>query len=66
MKLHLNAHHVVLNTKFYDPANIYVLGNDERTFEEFFSCDMRPVDQEVQDWYRLSNWLKRYDEAPDV
>lgn len=53
----------VLEADFYDPANIYVLGHDSRTFEEFFSCERVLIDPQVRDHYLLSNWLKRFDEG---
>ena len=56
----------VLDSGFYHPENIYVLGKDERTFEEFFSCDPQPVDPAIQNWYRLSSWLKRFEEVMSV
>ena len=46
---------------FYDPANIYVLGRDKRSFREFVNCPPEPVDPEIRDNYLLSNWLKRFD-----
>ena len=56
----------VLTADFYHPGNIYVLGKDDRTFEEFFSCDPQPVEPSIRDRYRLSNWLKRFDEVTNV
>jgi hypothetical protein len=53
----------VLEADFYDPANIYVLGHDSRTFEEFFSCERVLIDPQIRDYYLLSNWLKRFDEG---
>ncbi len=51
----------ILEADFYDPANVYVLGEDTRTFSEFLRTPVRPADPEIQDRYLLSNWLKRFD-----
>lgn len=51
----------ILDADFYDPANIYVLGRDKRSFREFVNCPPEPVDPEIRDNYLLSNWLKRFD-----
>ena len=55
----------ILDTDFYHPGNIYVLGKDKRSFEDFFRCDPTPVAQPVRDRYRLSHWLKRFDEVTE-
>lgn len=51
----------ILNSDFYNPANIYVLARDKRSFREFINCPLEPVDSEIRDKYLLSNWLKRFD-----
>ena len=51
----------ILDSDFYNPANIYVLDHDIRSFREFIDCPLEPVDSEVRDKYLLSNWLKRFD-----
>ncbi len=51
----------ILLADFYDPANIYVLDEDNRTIEEFLACPVVPSDPAVRDRYLLSNWLKRFD-----
>ncbi len=53
----------ILNADFYHPANIYVLGYDTRSLEEFFLGSTVPVSSEIRDRYLLSNWLKRFDEG---
>ena len=53
----------ILDADFYDPANIYVLGKDERKLKEFVHSPVVPVDPEIRDRYLLSNWLKRFDEV---
>lgn len=52
-----------LNSDFYHPGNIFVLGKDNRTFEDFFLCSPHPVEAAIRDRYRLSNWLRRFDEV---
>ena len=51
----------ILDSDFYNPANIYVLDCDKRSFREFIDCPLEPVDSEIRDKYLLSNWLKRFD-----
>ncbi len=51
----------ILQADFYEPANIYVLGEDDRTIEEFLACPAVPTDPAVRDRYLLSNWLKRFE-----
>lgn len=51
----------ILRADFYDPANIYVLGEDKRQIEEFLAVPVNPADLAVRDRYLLSNWLKRFD-----
>ncbi len=51
----------ILDSDFYNPANIYVLDCDKRSFREFIDCPLEPVDPEIRDRYLLSNWLKRFD-----
>ena len=46
---------------FYDPNNIYVLG-EERPLEEFFRAPYRKPDPAVRDRYLISSWLKRFDD----
>lgn len=52
----------ILKADFYHPNNIFVLGKESRSLEEFFRCAPQPVEKTVRDRYRLSNWLKRFDE----
>lgn len=51
----------VLDSDFYNPANIYVLGHDNRSLKEFVDCQRELVSPEIRDHYLLSNWLKRFD-----
>lgn len=51
----------ILEADFYEPANIYVLGHDEESFEEFLQRPMVIIDSEIRDRYLLSNWLERFD-----
>ena len=51
----------ILDSDFYNPANIYVMGHDNRSFREFVDCPLEPVDAGIRDRYLLSNWLKRFD-----
>ena len=50
----------ILDSDFYNPANIYVLDRDKRTIKEFVDCPVEPVDPLIRDNYLLSNWLKRF------
>lgn len=51
----------ILDSDFYNPANIYVLGHDNRSLKEFVDCRRELVSPEIRDRYLLSNWLKRFD-----
>lgn len=51
----------VLDSDFYNPANIYVLGHDNRSLKEFADCPRELVSPGISDRYLLSNWLKRFD-----
>ena len=48
---------------FYDPRNIFVLGEETRSLEAFLSLPPVPVDPALRDHYLLSNWLRRFDEG---
>ena len=52
----------ILQADFYHPSNIYVLGEDERTLQEFLDCPVEAVPDEIRDRYLLSAWLKRFSE----
>ena len=52
----------IIDADFFNPRNIYVLGEDERSLEEFLSEPPVPVPAHIRDYYLLSNWLKRFDE----
>ncbi len=56
----------ILKADFYHPNNIFVLGKESRSLEEFFRCAPQPVEKAVKDRYRLSSWLKRFDEGNHV
>ena len=56
----------ILESDFYNPANIYVLDRDTRSLREFIDCPLEPVDPEIRDRYLLSNWLKRFDETKPI
>lgn len=50
----------VLSEPFYDPSNIYVMGFDNRSYRDFFETPYRAVDDEIKDYYLLSNWYNRF------
>ncbi len=56
----------ILESDFYNPANIYVLDHDARSLREFVDCPLEPVDPAIRDRYLLSNWLKRFDETKPI
>ncbi len=49
------------NEDFYDPRNIYLLGEEDRTLKSFLEEPYVHPDPAVRDRYLLSNWLKRFD-----
>ena len=51
----------ILQADFYDPANIYLCGQDSRSLKEFLGTPQKPVDAAVRDRYLLSNWLQRFE-----
>ena len=50
---------------FYRKENIYILGEEERTLQEFFSEPYVAPEPEILDYYRISSWLKRFDLPED-
>ncbi|MBO5520572.1 MAG: hypothetical protein J5973_02740 [Eubacterium sp.] len=60
-KLITNAREI-LQADFYHPSNIYVLGEDKRKLQEFLSCPVEAVPDEIRDRYLLSAWMKRFSE----
>ena len=56
----------VKEADFYDPANVYLLGEDDRSLQEFAAGTTVPVDPAVRDRYRLSAWLKRFEEGEAI
>lgn len=56
----------ILESDFYNPANIYVLDRDARSLREFIDCPLEPVDPAIRDRYLLSNWLKRFDDTKPI
>ena len=51
----------ILQYDFYRKENIYILGEEKRTLQEFWTEPYVPVEKEIRDSYLLSNWLKRFD-----
>ena len=51
----------ILKADFYNPLNIYVLGEDERDLRQFLNDSAAVVDDGIRDRYLLSNWMKRFD-----
>ncbi len=54
---------MVRDCRFYCEDNIYLLGEEKRSLNEFFETPLQPADREVRDYYLLSSWLKRFDEG---
>ena len=48
---------------FYDPNNVYLLGEESRTPEEFFREPYRDPGDAVRARYLLSNWIRRFEET---
>ena len=53
---------VIRDCDFYDPANVYLAGQESRSLAEFLRTPLRPVDPAVRDRYLLSRWLERFEE----
>ena len=51
---------------FYRRENIYILGEDSRSLRDFLKEPYAAPTQDIRDYYLLSNWLKRFDQAEDV
>lgn len=61
----ITDHERIERCDFFDPANIYLLGRDERSLEEFLATPPVPVEAGIRNRYLLSNWLKRFDEPAE-
>lgn len=53
----------IVDSDFYDPSNIYLLGMEDRTLREFFDEPYHDAPESVRSRYLLSNWLQRFEEA---
>lgn len=42
---------------FYDPANIFVIGDSYEGFEDFLSTSYKPLDPTIREKYSFSNWI---------
>ena len=51
---------------FYRRENIYILGAEKRTLREFLDEPYVMPDRKIRDYYRLSNWMKRFDQPEDI
>ena len=47
---------------FYRKENIYILGEEDRSIQEFLNTPGVEIEPEIRDFYLLSNWLKRFDQ----
>lgn len=46
---------------FYDPANIFVIKNDDiEGIDKFLRCPGKDISKENIDYYDLENWIKRF------
>jgi hypothetical protein len=52
--------------RFYKRENIYILGDEQRSLGEFLAGAYVSPDPDVRDYYRLSNWVKRFDQQEDA
>ena len=47
---------------FYRRENIYILGEEERSVQDFLNAPGVVLEPEIRNYYLLSNWLKRFDQ----
>lgn len=53
----------IVNENFYDKRNIFILGVDEiGKLKEFIESPYAELPQEIVDYYRIENWIKRFNE----
>lgn len=43
---------------FYNSANIYLLGDDDRTISEFLALPLEKVDPVIKSKYSISSWIE--------
>ena len=56
----------VLEERFYDPRNVYLLGVETRSLSEFLAEEPANTASEAGNYYLFSEWLKRFDgQSPD-
>ncbi len=55
----LTNNNEVKNYDFYHPNNIYVLGNDERTLQEFLHAPYSEINPKIVEQYNFDNWILR-------
>ncbi len=51
----------ILQSRMYRKNNIYLLGEEDRSFSEFLASPYEPADESLKTYYLLSSWLKRFD-----
>lgn len=51
----------ILNMDFYDPSNIYVLGRDNRSMEQFILGNKAHWKEQFVEKYNFENWLANFD-----
>lgn len=51
----------IVNEKFYNPQNIFILGKDNHTeLNEFINSDYMEVDRRMVESYDVNHWLNRF------
>lgn len=51
----------IINYEFYDPNNIFIIGNDDfNNLEKFLNSKYKKIDKKIIEYYDYNNWLKRF------
>lgn len=47
--------------KFYNPSNIFVIGEDNpEELESFINSPMKEIDSSLIEYYEFNNWINRF------
>lgn len=56
----ITNNHAITTTPIYNPANIYVLGADERSLTAFLDTPAEPIASSIVNSYEITHWIKKF------
>ena len=56
----ITDNHSLAEYDFYDSHNIYIIGKENKSLNDFLAEPYVPVPHEIRDRYRFSNWIDRF------